>query len=453
MDSAASLLHRACGSPVIAECGDLAPVPCWHCGGDTVRGRLVAEWAGASFTGQNRIRCPSSLHICEACVWVMARSSDVPGRPAAPGQQCGPNFRNFSHMLDARGYVNASKGEKPAIRAWLRGPKSGAWFAAIADSGQKHVVPYAPINPAGARESAREDFGDAIEAGPPVQSPRCDVARRRFVGRLHRVSVDGASSLAGGRRLHSGRALLHRGDESRLDEHRAHAVIGHAAQAAAVQHLVDRAGVCACAHRQLASLAFGDPDASGVVHIRTMEHRACVVALGVWSPRDLTTRLLVASVRYLANRVRRQAERAQHARCDLGRRDRAVESAASVAPSDRLGELARHLVPTLARVVFGARPLDGHALADRGHALAVVAEPAEEPHGAREGVTVPLEHDLLERLACGPVSVADAERMTGSTTGALDPDAPVPWEFIATSQSPATLRRAYDVMMARFRET
>lgn len=57
--------------------------------------------------------------------------------------------------------------------------------------------------------------------------------------------------------------------------------------------------------------------------------------------------------------------------------------------------------------------------------------------------------DLLERLAVGPVAVADAERIAGSTTGALDPDAPLPWDWIETDQPRAVIRRAYDVMMAR----
>lgn len=57
--------------------------------------------------------------------------------------------------------------------------------------------------------------------------------------------------------------------------------------------------------------------------------------------------------------------------------------------------------------------------------------------------------DLLEALTSGPVRVADAERISGSTTGAIDPDAPLPWDFIRTHHDKATLRRAYDAMMRR----
>jgi hypothetical protein len=58
--------------------------------------------------------------------------------------------------------------------------------------------------------------------------------------------------------------------------------------------------------------------------------------------------------------------------------------------------------------------------------------------------------DLLEALASGPVSVRDAERISGSTTAALDPDEPLPWDFVRAHHDKATLQRAYDAMMRRF---
>lgn len=63
-------------------------------------------------------------------------------------------MRNFSHLFDAgavQPWVTASKGEKPVIRNFLQSQKRGAWFAAVADSGQKHVAPFAPVNPTGSR--------------------------------------------------------------------------------------------------------------------------------------------------------------------------------------------------------------------------------------------------------------------------------------------------------------
>lgn len=133
---------------------------CWVCAGRMTRGQPVEKWSGSSFTGQNRVRCPDATHVCEACVWVCSRIAPVPGRPAKPGKKFGGNFRNYSHLYErgwrslpfgddgsqARGYVNASKGEKPLIRTFLSREHAGEWFAAIADSGQKHVIPWAPLN-------------------------------------------------------------------------------------------------------------------------------------------------------------------------------------------------------------------------------------------------------------------------------------------------------------------
>lgn len=56
---------------------------------------------------------------------------------------------------------------------------------------------------------------------------------------------------------------------------------------------------------------------------------------------------------------------------------------------------------------------------------------------------------LLEALADGPVATAAAEEIAGATAGALDPDAPLPWDFIRAAHDRATLRRAYDAMLAR----
>jgi hypothetical protein len=149
MTSASSVLHQHCSSPAVEGCVE-ATGRCWLCAGAALRGKRVEEWQGALFTGQNKVRCPTAEWVCEACVWVCARSSPVPGRPAKDGKQP-PNFRNFSHLYDAGTYLTASKGEKPAILEFLKRPKAGPWFAAVADSGQKHVVPWAPVNPPGTK--------------------------------------------------------------------------------------------------------------------------------------------------------------------------------------------------------------------------------------------------------------------------------------------------------------
>lgn len=140
------------------DCEDASGL-CWLCAAPLTRGQPVDTWNGASFTGQNRVRCPTATHVCEPCVWIASRISPVPGRPPKPGKKFGGNWRNYSHLYEQNwhapalpdgsrvpGYINASKGEKPLIRAFLAGEHLAPWFAAIADSGQKHVLPWAPLN-------------------------------------------------------------------------------------------------------------------------------------------------------------------------------------------------------------------------------------------------------------------------------------------------------------------
>ena len=154
MRSASQMLHAAIGAPTAEGCVDIEPSACWLCGGVAVRGIAAASFCSSHMTDQNQARAPDSNVVCEACCYVRARCSPVPGRPPKEGKLLGGNFRNYSHLFDAGAsprYRNASKGEKPAILAFLRAPKRGDWFAAIADSGQLHVLPYAPMNAPGAR--------------------------------------------------------------------------------------------------------------------------------------------------------------------------------------------------------------------------------------------------------------------------------------------------------------
>ena len=152
--SATQLLWRIIASPPAEDVESAIGLDCWICGGTMSRGLPVDDWAGASFTGQNNVALPEATHVCEACIYLMSRTSPVPGRPAKEGKKFGGNFRNYSHLIDEGvepAYINASKGEKPAILRFLRGPKRGRWVGAIADSGQKHVITRAPVNAPGSR--------------------------------------------------------------------------------------------------------------------------------------------------------------------------------------------------------------------------------------------------------------------------------------------------------------
>lgn len=166
-ETPSQVVWRAAGAIAVVDASD-RPGRCWLCGGTVERGTSVDSWLSDVFTDHSRVACPSSDLVCEACMFVCSRTSPVPGRAPKEGKAFGGNYRNYSHLADERGYFNASKGEKPLIREFLAREHSAPWFAAIADSGQKHVLPFAPMN--GPGRTGRVAFDERIVAVPSDQS-------------------------------------------------------------------------------------------------------------------------------------------------------------------------------------------------------------------------------------------------------------------------------------------
>lgn len=198
-----ALVWEAHGSPVVDGC-EPGEGRCFVCCGEVSSGKLVSDWLSTSFTDHDRCRNPSGSHVCIACCYVMARNSPVLGRPAGIcrvcdgtlrvkrnpkagkgkgstiGSECpkcdgtgmqsaGGNHRNYTAMIEcgwdspvfakddtgvfhgpARlGYINASKSEKPTIRAFLERDHAGTWTCSVADNGQLHTLPFARLNAPG----------------------------------------------------------------------------------------------------------------------------------------------------------------------------------------------------------------------------------------------------------------------------------------------------------------
>lgn len=198
-----ALVWQAHGSPVVDGCvvGDGR---CFVCCGEVASGKPISDWLSSSFTDHDRCRNPGGSHICAACCYVMARGSPVLGRRAgvcrvcdgtlrvvrnppagkgkdsAKGAECpkcdgtgmqsaGGNHRNYTAMVElgwgspafakddkgvfhgpaGLGYVNASKSEKPTIRAFLERDHAGTWACSVADNGQLHTLPFARLNAPG----------------------------------------------------------------------------------------------------------------------------------------------------------------------------------------------------------------------------------------------------------------------------------------------------------------
>lgn len=149
MDSASQLLYWHLGTPPVDGVARVEPGQCWVCGGSAEIGKPWDEWAGSNFVGQNKVSSPESTIVCAACCYLSSRLSPVPGRPPKPGKKLGGNYRNYSHVYDdgaEQKYRNFSKSEKRELATWLRSEHRGRWFAAIAESGQKHVLISTPVN-------------------------------------------------------------------------------------------------------------------------------------------------------------------------------------------------------------------------------------------------------------------------------------------------------------------
>ena len=212
MRSAPQLAYAHIGQPEVDGCVAHQLEPCAMCAGESTQGMLVENFLGISLTDQNSFRAPHSEHVCAACVFVRRRLSPVVGREPkpcdrcngtgqepeqaqarkgnrgkrAPGQPCAKcdgtgrkesagRWSNFTHLWDGHTLDNATKGEKPKILAFLRrmatpnASERGTWFAAISDTGQKHILPYTPVNLSRGAGGIR--FEEQTVALPTIASP------------------------------------------------------------------------------------------------------------------------------------------------------------------------------------------------------------------------------------------------------------------------------------------
>ena len=87
--SPCALLHAHLGAPRVPGAVELPPgALCWVCAGSCSRALPREAWLGASYTGQTKVRVPSSPWICEPCVYLHSRNAPVPGRSPGPCSAC-----------------------------------------------------------------------------------------------------------------------------------------------------------------------------------------------------------------------------------------------------------------------------------------------------------------------------------------------------------------------------
>jgi hypothetical protein len=154
----ASLLPGRC-----AVCGALAD--------ETVP--VKATVGNATFTDQYLLAVPSSGRTCYPCAWVMS------GKPpdclrtwtvaCAPGLDLGPSHPKSAPVVPAPGpglLLTARNDMRPVARL-LTSPPGSPWCIAVAESGQKHALPWTPVNHGGGRWRVRMDALD-VHGTPEV---------------------------------------------------------------------------------------------------------------------------------------------------------------------------------------------------------------------------------------------------------------------------------------------
>jgi len=129
--TATQVLYDAAGRP------DVGAEPhgglCYLCGGEMTAGKPAV--LPQTFMDYDRVRCPESDYICDACWFSMAEQSLELARLV--GKDRPQRMRNYSHFVVDGVWVPLSKGDKRGMYSLLQ---QSPELAVIALSGQKHIV-------------------------------------------------------------------------------------------------------------------------------------------------------------------------------------------------------------------------------------------------------------------------------------------------------------------------
>lgn len=118
---------------------------CRFCG-QPGEGQPFAKWVKPTFTDHDKLQ-PGNI-VCHDCLFWFEESSQELARIA--GKDKPQRMRNYSHFIIKGQWVPLSKGDKPRMIDLLLG-HSFPELAAIAESGQKHIVFRARRNPQGSQ--------------------------------------------------------------------------------------------------------------------------------------------------------------------------------------------------------------------------------------------------------------------------------------------------------------
>lgn len=143
------------------------PGVCAMCGAEVEQSMATKDVLGGNFTDQYLLARPDSGRVCYACTWVCSgkppdtvRMWTVLARPDTtlpPSHPKAPISSDHVHLT--------ARNDMRAVVQTLADPPDGPWLVSVAESGQKHHVPYAQINHSRGRWRVRMDALD-VSATP-----------------------------------------------------------------------------------------------------------------------------------------------------------------------------------------------------------------------------------------------------------------------------------------------
>ncbi|MSS84504.1 hypothetical protein FYJ24_06945 [Actinomycetaceae bacterium WB03_NA08] len=155
MTHATRLVHNLAGKPPVEGASakaftSTAPTICCVCGETENNTAPAKKVLGENFTDRGMFTREDSDRACWACVAICSGKPPRSFRQwtviATPGRELPPSQEKAAAWIGQHnGLCLTSKKDTTPVIDTLWDPPAGQWLVSVADSGQKHVLPYATV--------------------------------------------------------------------------------------------------------------------------------------------------------------------------------------------------------------------------------------------------------------------------------------------------------------------
>lgn len=183
--TATQLLYTAAGYEIIGSAEH-----CWLCGGEAFDVIPLRQFIRPTFMDLDKAAAPDSESVCGACAWChVDRSAELAGRVGKSKLQ---RMRNYSHFITSEDgqltWHPLSKADK-RLMAKLLLSKPFPRLAVVAESGQKHIIFRACINPAGAGSGWVQFEERTMWSEPDRMRPLLGIMGRLLAGKFSKREI------------------------------------------------------------------------------------------------------------------------------------------------------------------------------------------------------------------------------------------------------------------------